>query len=171
MTWKRVATAVVLIPFVVGIVLWGSTAILALAVGLVTLLALFEYFTLGDAIGHRAYRFWTASCALLLIYVHWLFFADDMERGSCVSASGRCRFSICDWHCGHHVIHEAAVGRNASGGGHKLEWTNSGGISVVIRDSASRRWDAGAGAAAVCNGDYLGGGYSGVFCGPIHWEI
>ena len=72
MTWKRVATAVVLIPFVVGIVLWGSTAILALAVGLVTLLALFEYFTLGDAIGHRAYRFWTASCALLLIYVQWL---------------------------------------------------------------------------------------------------
>ena len=72
MTWKRVATAVVLIPFVVGIVLWGSTAILALAVGLVTMLALFEYFALGEAIGHRAYRFWTASCALLLIYVQWL---------------------------------------------------------------------------------------------------
>ena len=72
MTWKRVATAVVLIPFVVGIVLWGSTAILALAVGLVTMLALFEYFALGDAIGHRAYRFWTATCALLLIFVQWL---------------------------------------------------------------------------------------------------
>jgi phosphatidate cytidylyltransferase len=72
MTWKRVATAVVLIPFVVGIVLWGSTAIVALAVGLVTLLALFEYFALGEAIGHRAYRLWTASCALLLIYVQWL---------------------------------------------------------------------------------------------------
>src|SRR5207244_2121535 len=72
MTWKRVATAVVLIPFVVGIVLWGSTALLALAVALVTMLALFEYFALGDAIGHRAYRFWTATCALLLIYVQWL---------------------------------------------------------------------------------------------------
>jgi phosphatidate cytidylyltransferase len=72
MTWKRIATAVVLIPFVVGIVLWGSTAMVALAVGLVTLLALFEYFALGEAIGHRAYRFWTASCALLLIYVQWL---------------------------------------------------------------------------------------------------
>src|SRR5438045_1254397 len=72
MTWKRVATAVVLIPFVVGIVLWGSTAILALAVGLVTMLALFEYFALGDAIGHRAYRFWTATCAFLLVYVQWL---------------------------------------------------------------------------------------------------
>src|SRR5713101_1529937 len=72
MTWKRVATAVVLIPFVVGLVLWGSTAIVALAVALVTLLALFEYFALGEAIGHRAYRFWTATCALLLVYVQWL---------------------------------------------------------------------------------------------------
>jgi phosphatidate cytidylyltransferase len=71
MTWKRVATAAVLIPFVVGIVLWGSTAVMALAVALVTLLALFEYFALGEAIGHRAYRFWTASCALMLIFVQW----------------------------------------------------------------------------------------------------
>jgi len=47
MTWKRVATAAVLIPVVVGLVLWGSTAIVALAVALVTLLALFEYFALG----------------------------------------------------------------------------------------------------------------------------
>jgi phosphatidate cytidylyltransferase len=72
MTWKRVATAAVLIPFAVGLVLWGSTALLALAVALVTMLALFEYFALGEAIGHRAYRFWTASCALLLIFVQWL---------------------------------------------------------------------------------------------------
>src|ERR1700687_4300368 len=72
MTWKRVATAAVLIPFVVGVVLWGPTAVVALAVGLVTVLALFEYFALGEAIGHRAYRFWTATCALLLIYVQWL---------------------------------------------------------------------------------------------------
>lgn len=71
MTWKRVATAAVLIPFVVGLVLWGSTAIVALATALVTLLALFEYFALGDAIGHRAYRFWTATCALVLIYSQW----------------------------------------------------------------------------------------------------
>jgi phosphatidate cytidylyltransferase len=33
---------------------------------------LFEYFALGDAIGHRAYRFWTAACAFLLVYVQWL---------------------------------------------------------------------------------------------------
>jgi phosphatidate cytidylyltransferase len=71
MTWKRVATAVVLVPLVVGLVLWGSTALVSLAIALVTLLALFEYFALGEAIGHRAYRFWTAFCALLLVFVQW----------------------------------------------------------------------------------------------------
>jgi phosphatidate cytidylyltransferase len=76
MTWKRVATAVVLIPFVVGLVLWGSTAWVALALALIIVLALFEYFGLGEAIGHRAYRFWTATCALLLVYVQWLTAAE-----------------------------------------------------------------------------------------------
>lgn len=72
MTWKRIATAVVLIPVVVGLVLYASTAIIALAMGLVTMLALFEYFALGDAIGHRGYRVWTCTCALVLIFVQWL---------------------------------------------------------------------------------------------------
>lgn len=72
MTWKRVATAVVLIPIVVALVLWGSTALVALGMALIILLALFEFFALGDAIGHRAYRFWTATCALLLVYLQWL---------------------------------------------------------------------------------------------------
>ena len=71
MTWKRVATAAVLIPFVVGLVVWGSTAIVALAVALVTLLALFEYFALGEAIGHRAYRFWTATCSIVVVFLQW----------------------------------------------------------------------------------------------------
>ncbi len=72
MTWKRVATAAVLIPCVVGLVLWGSTAVMAVGLALVILLALFEYFALGDAIGHRAYRFWTATCALGLVFVQWM---------------------------------------------------------------------------------------------------
>ncbi len=64
MTWKRIATAAILIPIVVALVLFGSTTIVAIAVAVVILLALFEYFALGDAMGHRAYRFWTAVCAL-----------------------------------------------------------------------------------------------------------
>lgn len=71
MTWKRVATAMVLIPIVAGLVLRGSTAVVSLALALIMLLALFEYFALGEAIGHRAYRFWTATSALVLVYVQW----------------------------------------------------------------------------------------------------
>ncbi|HYK39695.1 MAG TPA: phosphatidate cytidylyltransferase [Candidatus Eremiobacteraceae bacterium] len=72
MTWKRVATAVVLIPGVVALILMGSTALVALGLALVILLALFEYFNLGDAIGHRAYKFWTAACTIAIVYVQWL---------------------------------------------------------------------------------------------------
>jgi phosphatidate cytidylyltransferase len=72
MTWKRVATAVVLIPLVVGLVLAAPTVLVAIALALVILLAIFEYFSLGEAIGHRAYRLWTAFCAMLLVYVQYL---------------------------------------------------------------------------------------------------
>src|SRR5260370_4406714 len=96
MTWKRVATAAVLIPFVVSLVVWGSTAIVALAVALVTMLALFEYFALGEAIGHRAYRFWTATCALLLIFVQWLMGeqASFMLAGGLIAYDRVCWFAI-----------------------------------------------------------------------------
>ena len=72
MIWKRVATAAILIPLVVVLVLYTPTCVVALALALVILLATFEFFALGDAIGHRAYRFWTASCAIVLVYVQWL---------------------------------------------------------------------------------------------------
>ena len=71
MTWKRVATAVVLIPFVVGLVLYGSRGWVAVALAAIIALAMIEYFALGNAIGHRAYRVWTLICALLLVYIRW----------------------------------------------------------------------------------------------------
>ena len=67
MTWKRVATALVLIPVVVGLVLFTPTWAVAVATAVITVLALWEYFALGEAIGHRAYRVWTVCCALLLV--------------------------------------------------------------------------------------------------------
>ena len=79
MTWKRVATAVVLIPVVVALVGYAPTSWVAIALTLVILLALFEFFALGDAIGHRAYRFWTASCAVLLIFVQFLAAMDEQH--------------------------------------------------------------------------------------------
>jgi phosphatidate cytidylyltransferase len=67
MTWKRVLTALVLIPVVVGIVLFTPTWVVAVATAGITVLALWEYFALGEAIGHRAYRIWTIFCAILFI--------------------------------------------------------------------------------------------------------
>ena len=72
MTLQRVATAAVLIPLVVSLVLFGSTALVAVALAMVIVLALREYFALGDAIGHRAYRIWTMVCAILLVYTQWV---------------------------------------------------------------------------------------------------
>jgi len=89
MTWKRVATAVVLIPGVVALILMGSTALVALGLALVILLALFEYFNLGDAIGHRAYKFWTAACTIAIVYVQWLqVILRQRETGEGVLYSG-----------------------------------------------------------------------------------
>jgi len=69
MTWQRVLTALVLIPVVVYIVLFTPTWAVALATAVITTLALREYFALGDAIGHRAYRLWTVFSALALVFI------------------------------------------------------------------------------------------------------
>jgi phosphatidate cytidylyltransferase len=71
MTLTRVLTALVLMPVAIAIVLFTPTWTVAIAVAVLTVLALWEYFALGDAIGHRAYRHWTVFCALLIIYVQW----------------------------------------------------------------------------------------------------
>jgi phosphatidate cytidylyltransferase len=61
-----------LMPAVVGLVLGARTAWVAVAMTGVMLLAMFEYFALGDSIGHRAYKVWTAVCACLLMYAQYL---------------------------------------------------------------------------------------------------
>ena len=89
MTWKRVATAAVLIPLVVSLVLAAPTGLVAVALAVVILLAIFEYFSLGEAIGHRAYRLWTATCSLLLVYVQFLAAMDAQNSPSVGSAIHR----------------------------------------------------------------------------------
>jgi phosphatidate cytidylyltransferase len=71
MTGTRVLTALVLIPIVLAIVLLTPTWAVAIAVALVTIQILREYFALGDAIGHRAYRLWTMFCAVCLVITQW----------------------------------------------------------------------------------------------------
>jgi phosphatidate cytidylyltransferase len=67
MTSTRVLTALVLIPIVIALVLFTPTWTVAIALAIITILALWEYFALGDAIGHRPYRFWTIFCSLFLV--------------------------------------------------------------------------------------------------------
>ncbi|HEX8871352.1 MAG TPA: phosphatidate cytidylyltransferase [Candidatus Acidoferrum sp.] len=80
MTLTRVLTALVLMPAVIVIVLFTSTAVVAVALALITVLALWEYFALGDAIGHRAYRLWTIFCSLLLLYIQYQATAANHNR-------------------------------------------------------------------------------------------
>jgi CDP-diglyceride synthetase len=53
------------------LVLFGSTAWVSLGLAMIVTVAMLEYFTLGDAIGHRAYRVWTMVCAILIIFAQW----------------------------------------------------------------------------------------------------
>lgn len=71
MTALRAVTAAVLIPVVVATVWWGSTGLVAGIAGLITLLALLEFFALGERVGLRGYRTWTAVCALAIIFKQW----------------------------------------------------------------------------------------------------
>src|SRR6202050_5763496 len=67
----RILTAVVLIPAVVALVWWGPPALLAGVAAIVGLLALHEFFTLGERVGLRAFRNWTMLCAAGLFYAQY----------------------------------------------------------------------------------------------------
>lgn len=69
MTLTRVLTALVLIPIVLAVIVFTPAWDVAIFTAIITILALWEFFALGDAIGHRAYRLWTLFCSLLLIVV------------------------------------------------------------------------------------------------------
>ena len=67
----RILTAAVLIPAVVALVWWGPSALLAAAAAGVALLALAEFFTLGDRMGLRGFRKWAMTCAAGLFYAQY----------------------------------------------------------------------------------------------------
>lgn len=70
-TAARILTAAILIPGVVALVWWGSTALVAALGGLVALLALREFFSLGARLNLQAYRWWTSLCALWIFFQQW----------------------------------------------------------------------------------------------------
>jgi phosphatidate cytidylyltransferase len=70
-TLARVLTAAILIPAVVALVWWGPPSVIAAIGGVVALLALVEFFSLGEHLSLHAYRVWTGICALGIFYQQW----------------------------------------------------------------------------------------------------
>jgi phosphatidate cytidylyltransferase len=67
----RILTAAVLIPIVVALVWWGPLPLLAAIAAVVAILALVEFFALGDGLGFHAFRKWTILCAAGLFYAQY----------------------------------------------------------------------------------------------------
>jgi phosphatidate cytidylyltransferase len=67
----RIATAAVLIPIVVAIVWWAPPVLLTALAALIAILALVEFFDLGDRIGLRAFKKWSYFCTALIFYAQY----------------------------------------------------------------------------------------------------
>jgi phosphatidate cytidylyltransferase len=68
---SRFFTALVLIPIIVALVWWGPAWVLAAFAAFVAILALLEFFDLGERIAMRPFRKWTIVCAVGLFYAQY----------------------------------------------------------------------------------------------------
>lgn len=68
---RRIFTAVVLIPIVVALVWWGPAWVLAAVAAMIAILALVEFFDLGERMGMRPFRKWTIVCAAGVFYAQY----------------------------------------------------------------------------------------------------
>jgi phosphatidate cytidylyltransferase len=67
----RILTAAVLIPIVVALVWFEPPLLFATLAAAVAVLALIEFFDLGDRVGLRAFRKWTLTCVVALFYAQF----------------------------------------------------------------------------------------------------
>ena len=67
----RIVTGVVLIAVVVALVWWGPAWLLAAVAALIAVLALIEFFALGERVGLRAFKKWTIACAVGIFYAQY----------------------------------------------------------------------------------------------------
>lgn len=79
----RIVTGVILIAAVVSLVWWGPAWLLAIVAAVVAILALVEFFALGERLGLRAFKKWTLVCATGIFYVQY---AAGMVETHAVSA-------------------------------------------------------------------------------------
>lgn len=80
MTGTRILTAAILIPVVVALVLYAPTFVVAIAAAMVMLLALLEFFALGEQAGIRSFRIWTGLGAIAIFYSQML--AVDVQTAT-----------------------------------------------------------------------------------------
>ena len=67
----RIVTGIVLIAVVVALVLWAPAWAVAIGAAAVALVAMAEFFALGERVGLRAFRVWTLICAAALYYAQY----------------------------------------------------------------------------------------------------
>lgn len=67
----RIVTGVILIAIVVSLLWWGPAWLLAIVAAIVAILALVEFFALGERLGLRAFKKWTLLCAAGIFYVQY----------------------------------------------------------------------------------------------------
>jgi phosphatidate cytidylyltransferase len=77
---KRAATAAILVPVTVLLVLYAPLALLAGLVGVVILLGLWEFFRMGELAGIPGFDWWVTLCALILVYGQWRLAAVTEHR-------------------------------------------------------------------------------------------
>jgi phosphatidate cytidylyltransferase len=66
-TRTRVLTALVLVPAVLALVIWGPNWLVAAAIGAVILLSLHEFFAIGAAAQMQGFKKWAMVCAVVLV--------------------------------------------------------------------------------------------------------
>ena len=67
----RIATGLILIPLVAALVWWGPPEAVAAVAGAIALMALWEFFTLGEREGLPGFRKWTMLCAAGIFYAQY----------------------------------------------------------------------------------------------------
>src|SRR5258708_3454217 len=70
-TQLRILTAVILMPAVAAAAWWSPAWLVAGLGAIVAVVALREFFALGDRLGFRAYRFWTCLAAIGIFAQQW----------------------------------------------------------------------------------------------------
>ncbi|HEV2206472.1 MAG TPA: phosphatidate cytidylyltransferase [Candidatus Acidoferrales bacterium] len=75
----RIVTGIVLIAVVVALVLWAPAWAVAIGAAAVALVAMAEFFALGERVGLRAFRVWTLICAAALYYAQYTMGSVEMH--------------------------------------------------------------------------------------------